>query len=154
MLGFSKRQSILAVGASPDLLAAAGARLARPALTAAVAHWRGDWEAERMLEERRKRMTSDQKAQKEAEALRAELKQLQEDFARQTATAKAAQEKALAPPVGTKLRVRFDDDGGWYDGVVQTSVGSAATVFFAVDGTVEEISFPDEGVVVVADAEA
>ena len=48
--------------------------------------------------------------------------------------------------------MQFDDDGGWYDGVVQTSVDNAATVFFAVDGTVEEILFPDKGVQVVTDA--
>ena len=37
------------------MLAAAAARLARPALAAAVAHWRGEWEAAVQQEEELKR---------------------------------------------------------------------------------------------------
>ena len=37
------------------MLAAAGARLARPALAAAVAHWRGEWEGAVQQEEEFKR---------------------------------------------------------------------------------------------------
>merc|ERR1740133_658232 len=46
MRGFSAwSEQYFAAARQKRMLAAAGARLARPALAAAVAHWRADWDA-------------------------------------------------------------------------------------------------------------
>ena len=48
MRGFSAwQEQYLQHARHPRMLAAAGARLMRPALSASVSHWRNDWEAER-----------------------------------------------------------------------------------------------------------
>ena len=40
------------------MLAAAGARLSRPVLAAAVSHWQSDWTVQRIREERKKRLAA------------------------------------------------------------------------------------------------
>ena len=80
------------------MLAAAGARLARPALSAAVAHWRSDWESERreaIAAARQGTAAQLRDAVKTRDALQQEVQELQEDKARQVAAAKATLEKAL-----------------------------------------------------------
>ena len=77
------------------MLAAAGARLARPALAAAIAHWKADWDAELMAQARLQGKNAAGVAQQQVEALRNELQLLQADHARQLALEKSKAEKAL-----------------------------------------------------------
>eukprot|EP00964_Phaeocystis_antarctica_P152584 scaffold120545_cov51-Phaeocystis_antarctica.AAC.1 len=69
------------------MLAGAATRLARPALAAAVAHWRQDWEATRLQEERSKRKSA-------TGASKQQMQELQQ-VKRQLAAAQSAQENAL-----------------------------------------------------------
>jgi hypothetical protein len=56
MRGFSAwQEQYLEAARHKRMLAAAGARLARPQLAAAVAHWRADWDAALLQAERSKR---------------------------------------------------------------------------------------------------
>jgi hypothetical protein len=71
---------------SMRMLAAAAGRLARPALTAALTHWRADWQEEqqRMLEEGQELLLAeqarrDEKSHAELEVLRAELQKARDD---------------------------------------------------------------------------
>merc|ERR1740130_1804842 len=78
------------------MLAAAGARLARPALAAAMVHWRADWDAELLAEARLKGKNAAGAAGQQVKEARAEVQELQAELKRQVAAAKVNEEKALA----------------------------------------------------------
>ena len=84
------------------MLAAAGARIARPGLAAAVAHWRADWQGEGVkaakgtFEQRLKESERQQKKHQErCRGLELEVTELNAEIARQLAVATEKQKAAL-----------------------------------------------------------